>query len=239
MRVAYVIADYGTARLAQAARASILRHRPFAPVVIEADAEGRGYAAALNRGAGWFSIYPEIWCFCNSDVEMLARDDAVLELFDADPRLAIVGPRQVNAENLVVHGGIVPHEDGTEWDLDLRHRCWERSLAAADELTAGTFEVPMVPGSVFYVRAQARHELGIWHERFRFYYEDAAACYAARHRGWRVLYTGAVTWLHYGQRSPVKKRWRLLQMERARAEFVRFCAEEGIPLRDHPAEEAV
>lgn len=236
MDVAYVIVSYRTPRLAEAARTSVLRHRPQAHVLVvhadgpeERGGQALGYGAALNLGISALPSRAEIVCCLNADVEMLEPDEPVLDLFEDDPDLAVVGPRQVDAHWRIVHGGIVAHDDGTEWDLDLRHRCWKQRLVDVAELTAPTFEVPTVAGSVLYVRRSDLASIGGWPTWTRFYYEDTYLCYALRARSRRVLYTGSVTWTHLHERSPIGDRGR--RMREAQRAFVRECRRAGIPLR--------
>lgn len=236
MRIGYVIAQYGAPRLAERAAASIERIRPDASIVVEVDSEGRGYSAALNSGISALPDDVEIVCCLNSDVEMLADDRGVETLFNAHKGLAIVGPRQIDADDLIVHGGIVPDEDedGTAWDLDLRHRCWHQSILDgwADGISRDVREVPMVAGSVLYVDRTLLHSFGGWPEWTRFYYEDMWLCYLARHRGYRVLYDGETTWRHLHEcGSDLSRGERIARMDGARERFIYQCGRAGIPLR--------
>jgi GT2 family glycosyltransferase len=231
VRLAYVIVDWRTPRLAAAARDSILAFRPLAMIAtVDAYWQGLSYSEACNWGARIVGDRADILCFLNADVEMIEKDLAIPAMFEADHDLAILGPRQVNAVDKVVHGGIVPHEDETEWHIDPRSRCWMWPLEEAEELTAGTFEAVTVPGSVMYVRRESFEALGRFPTWTKFYYEDTFLCYLARHRGLRVLYSGAVTWRHLGEGSPLRAEDRTERMRIAREEFIRRCRAEGVPL---------
>lgn len=240
-RIAYIIAEHETPQLAEDAAVSISRQRPNSPVVIM-PSEGRGYSETLNAGLAVLEHPPEFLCFLNADVVMIEPDEQVLWRFLFHETVGIIGPRQLDANDRIAHGGIVPHEDGTDWDLDLRHRCWLWPLRDGDErggdrLTRIDLDVPMVPGSIFYIRRDLLADLGGWPEWTRFYYEDAWLCYLARHRDWRVMFTGACTWRHFGQGSPVSQRYRQAAMTVAREEFVRRCRAEQIPVREWPDED--
>jgi GT2 family glycosyltransferase len=231
MRLGYVIVDWKTPRLAAAARESIVARRPLADIVtIDAARFDLSYSEACNAGAEALGDRPGVICFLNADVEMIEGDTAIPAMFSADPELAIVGPRQINAVDKVVHGGIVAHEDETEWHIDPRQRCWMWALSDAEELTSGTFEAVSVPGSVIYIRREHLAALGGWPTWTRFYYEDTALCWLARHRGLKVLYTGTVTWRHLGEGSPLRMEERAERMRIARAAFISWCRREGVPL---------
>lgn len=243
MDVAYVIADYRTPNLAAAARDSIRDHRPAAEVIV-VDANARvkcGYSQALNIGARRLQTTPDVICFLNADVLMLEDDSPILDLFEEIPAVGIVGPRQLDETNRIAHGGIVAFEDGSDWDLDLRHRCWlwaHEPGNDADTLTRVTMDVPTVAGSSLYIRRSVLDQCDGWPEWTTFYYEDTFLCYLARHLGHRVMYTGVVTWRHYGQGAPVADSWREMMMRRARRQFVLECGRAGIPLRVWPDEDA-
>lgn len=236
-RVGYVIADYKTPELAMTAMASIRKRRPGSPIAyVDAYRRQLGYSAALNYGAKNIAACVDILCFLNADVLMVESDDQVLWRFQLHSDVGIIGPRQKDAAGRIAHGGVVAHEDGTDWDLDLRHRCWlwgpER--AGVEELTRIDLDVPMVPGSVLYMRRDVYEQIGGWPEWTDFYYEDNFVCFSARARGWRVMYTGACTWIHYGEASPLPARERRQRMARAREAYIAACAAAHVPLRVWP-----
>jgi GT2 family glycosyltransferase len=245
--VGYVIASYGTPELASRAAASInevaARGSGVLPVAVVYDREGQGYSATLNRGIKRLQpMELDVICCLNADVLMLPSNDAVLQadevvldFFAEDPTIAIVGPRQVDEDKRIVHGGIVPNgDDGTLWDLHLHHRYWQYPVEdeGVDYWTHFTQHVPMVSGSVFYVRRDWLESVGGWPEWTRFYYEDMWLCYLARHQGYGVVYTGACTWEHlHEQGSPLGRGERVDRLELARLRFVYECGKAGIPLR--------
>jgi GT2 family glycosyltransferase len=236
-RLGFVIVDWKTPRLAAACSESIRTLRPRSEILtVNAAGASLGYAQALNAGIGALCSEADVIVCLNADTRMLEADDAILDLFDRDPDLAIIGPRQINARRQIVHGGIVQWPDGTPWDLDLRHRCWHQLVDQphVDALTRMTFEVPTVAGSVIYCRRRTLSALGGWPEFSRYYYEDTGLCLLARHHQRRVLYTGSVTWEHLHEGSPLRRSVRTHFITKATGQFIAWSAEQGIPLNIEP-----
>ena len=197
--VDYAIVDYGTPRLAAACRRSIERcyersRDPYSVAVRDARARGETYAQAVNRALA--DGCAPIVCALNADTEMLEHPRAVFDVFDSDPDIAVVGPRQVDDHGLIRHAGIF----GTNQRPG--HRLWSAPLTDHLHETAEfARDAIMVSGSVMFARRSAWEEVGGFELETRHYFEDTAFCYVVRHHGWRVVYTGATTWLHLWDRS--------------------------------------
>jgi GT2 family glycosyltransferase len=132
---------------------------------------------------------------CNADVEFPTdgiRD--LIALFDEQPSLAILGPRQVTPDARIAHAGILGHgatDGGRDYGQPDHGQHTERIL-----------DVAQVSGSVMFIRRQAYHRLGGIPTVSRLYFEDALLCLKARRAGWVVAYSGLRTFTHHVAASP-------------------------------------
>lgn len=221
-RIDAAIVDYDTPELAAACLGSILRRgtgRFRSVTVVDAKALGWSYSWSVNEalagGAG------DIVLALNADTRMLEAPDAVLDLFDADPTVAVVGPRQVDSNGMITHAGIF----GTNQQPGFR--CWQQPIGRFEAETAGTEDAVTVSGSVYFARRSVWEELGGFLATDHFY-EETWFSYLARNRGHRVLYTGAETWIHEFNQSPTSGAWRAHVAAESREIFRAACAREGI-----------
>lgn len=222
MTIDYVIADYKTPELAERAAATIEERCgvEHTTVVIDAAETGESYSQAINRGVALGS--GEVVCALNADVECLSPQWPVLELFGEDPRVAVVGPRQRDSMGLVRHAGIFGTNEMPA------HRFWGVPLDTVfDDCAERCVDCVTVSGSVYYARRETWEQLGGFLETPH-YYEETWFSYLARHRGFRVVYTGAVTWLHHWARAPVDDPWKHARFAESRELFRAACAREGI-----------
>jgi GT2 family glycosyltransferase len=215
-----VIVDYGTPRLA-ARCAGSLDDGAFSSIeLVDAKARGWSYARSVNssltRGSAPYVLA------LNADTRMLEPPHEILSLFEEHADIAIIGPRQIDEFGRVTHAGVVgtnPHPV---------HRFWLHPLAEViDDCKERALDCVAVSGSVFFARRRAWEELGGFLETPHFF-EETWLCYLARHRGYRVVYTGATTWLHLFGRSPTPDGWQAEVTEQSRAIFRESCAREGI-----------
>lgn len=219
-RVDAVIVDYGTPDLAAACLASVLEHGEFRSVAtIDAKRLRWSYARSVNLalsiGDGEFVLA------LNADTRMLEPADKILELFDADQTIGVIGPRQVDEHGRITHGGIF----GT--NTHPQFRAWQQPLSDHSE-TADTRDAVTVSGAVYFARRTVWDELGGFLEDCEFYYEETWLSYLARHRGYRVVYTGTTTWIHHFNQSPTDPAWRARVATESRETFRAACAAEGI-----------
>jgi glycosyl transferase family 2 len=234
--VDYAIVDYDTPGLAKECVRSIERAYtgsgvPYTATVRDAKSLEESYAQAVNRTLATGTA-PYV-CTLNADTVMPAYPQVIFDVFASDDRIAVVGPRQVDAEHRIRHAGVFgPNEKP-------RHRMWGEPLTPENDAATAEFarDAAMVSGSVLFARRDVWEELGGFLET-RHYFEDTAFCFLARHRGYRVVYTGALTWLHlYNQSMPSedgselaaanqeqKAQW----FRESKQQFRKFCREHGI-----------
>jgi GT2 family glycosyltransferase len=217
-----VIVDYGTPNLAREAYESMVDHPAFATLtVVDALAGRLSYAQAVNRQLALG--HAPIVLALNADTRMLEPPNRILRLFGSDPRIAIIGPRQINSLGRVTHAGIFGSNTAPQ------HRHWQQPISEVDgETSEACLDAVSVPGSVFFCRRSVWEQLGGFNERCAHFYEETSLVYDARHHGWRVCYTGQTTWLHEWKQSPVTQEWLNARAVESREQFRRFCDERGI-----------
>lgn len=221
-RIDAVIVDYRTPDLARACLESIADCPLFASVAtVDAERMGWSYARSVNEMLASPHVAAEFVLALNADTRMLEPPTAVLDLFDSDERIAVIGPRQIDGHGRVTHGGIFGTNEAPAF------RCWQTPLADCDAETADTRDAITVSGSVYFARRSAWEQLGGFLATSHFY-EETWTSYLARHRGYRVVYTGAVTWEHLFSRSPVDGTWRAQVAAESRELFRAACAREAI-----------
>lgn len=218
-RIDAAIVDYDTPELAQACWESVRDCDLFRSVaLVDAKRSGWSYAQAVNtalRGS-----HGDIVLALNADTRMLESPAAVVALFDSDPTVGVVGPRQVDPDGRIVHGGIF----GT--NTDPRFRAWQQPLQSCKELTADTQDAVTVSGSVYFARRACWDAVGGFLEVPKIYFEETWMSYKARHLGWRVLYTGSTTWEHRWNSTPIDGKAQMAA--ESREVFRAACSAEGI-----------
>lgn len=156
-----------------------------------------------------------------------------------NPKVAVVGPKQVNTESRITHAGIF----GSEAAPVLRG--WkEKDAGQYNEFRT---DAVSVSGSAYFVKRVAWDELtacttyqqavhaflevdalGAFLPT-QHYYEETFCSYHARAHGWQVAYHGGVTMIHEWHQAseiggPMDK-----QMSTARDAFRKACAAHSIP----------
>jgi GT2 family glycosyltransferase len=158
--------------------------------------ENRGYAgganlgirAALARGAGTVLLL-------NNDVRVRpGATVAARRVLDADPRVAVVGPK------------VLTREDPDRLWLAWGRVTWQQSLvtlcgADAPDGPAWSAErdVDWVAGCAMWLRAAALADVGLFDETFFAYHEEVDWCTRARRLGRRVVYVPDAVVTHTGR----------------------------------------
>ena len=168
-----------------------------------------GYSGACNQLAAIGSS--DIIGLLNADIwmtsEALVRAQ---KIFDDNPDIHILGPKQRDENGLITHAGIV----GT--NTAPTHRGWRQS-DFNDELYKDRVPCVTVSGSAYFIRREVWNTLTN-HPKYQemypgatgaflptpHYYEETWCSYFARHLGYNVVYDGSVSIGHsWHKSSPV------------------------------------
>jgi GT2 family glycosyltransferase len=161
-------------------------------------AENRGYAGGANLGIrAALDAGAEVVVLLNNDVRVRPGATAeALRVLDADPRVAVVGPK------------VVAREDPTRLWLAWGDVTYRQSLVAlhgagvADGPAFATErDVDWVAGCTMWMPRRALAAIGLFDEAFFAYHEEVDWCTRARRAGWRVVYSPAAVVTHTGRGS--------------------------------------
>jgi GT2 family glycosyltransferase len=177
---------------------------PWATLV--ANDRNAGYGAAANQAVARCAADAVVVLNCDTRLERGAIRSLAAYL-DANPRVAAVGPRLVNADGSL-QPSCFPFPGTFAWLIDndvvARYagavpgqgrralRSWDHSYARA---------VPWVKGAALALRREAFAALGGFDERFFLYYEETDLCYRLWAAGWEVHFAPVTTVVHLGGES--------------------------------------
>lgn len=171
--------------------------------------ENIGYSAACNVMARYSDS--DIICLLNADVWLTSSDiAAVQKIFDMNPNIHILGPKQRDESGRITHAGIV----GT--NKKPKHRGW-REYDPDDIYYKDRIECVTVSGSAYFIRR------GVWdsltyNDKYQemypnaygaflptpHYFEETWCSYFARYLGYNVVYDGTVSIGHSWHASSPK-----------------------------------
>ena len=168
-----------------------------------------GYSGACNQLAATGSS--DIIALLNADVWMTSASMVrAQQIFDENPDIHILGPKQRDENGLITHAGIV----GT--NTAPAHRGWRQS-DFDDQLYKDRVPCVTVSGSAYFIRREVWNTLTN-HPQYQemypgatgaflptpHYYEETWCSYFARHLGYNVVYDGTVSIGHsWHKSSPV------------------------------------
>jgi GT2 family glycosyltransferase len=184
-----------------------------------------GFSKANNLGIS--NARGKYVLLLNSDTKILPGAlDPLVEALEQYPRLAIVGPRQVDGSGrLQLAWGKFPTliseflRKLTHWRLSINDRRLREYL---EERAMESPEVDWVSGSCWMARRQALIDAGMFDPDFFMYFEDLDLCQRVRERGWAIRYASETTIIHYGGISAQKNMLRtLLEYRRSQIHFTR------------------
>jgi GT2 family glycosyltransferase len=179
----------------------------------------RGYAAAVNQAVALADA--DVMLLINPDVRSLSGSYTdVLDTF-RDPRVGAVVTRLLDA-----HGSVQPNCFRAPRPFDLlsedmafaqRFPNWQRPrrYRMMDWDQHDVRSVDAATGACLFIRRAAIADVGLFDERFFFYYEETDWLIRAKQCGWRTLFLPTVEAVHAsGGSSPgVRSRHALLLLE--------------------------
>jgi GT2 family glycosyltransferase len=159
----------------------------------------RGNNVALRQAHGEFLL------LLNPDT--IVRNGSIerlLDAIDADPKIGVVGPLQVDRDGQVQYEAAVNLP--TIWNVLCDFTRFSklfptssifcgRKLGHWDHLDDR--EVPAVAGSAMLVRREVLRKVGLFDETM-FYAEDMDLCRRTRDAGWKVFYAASAPIVHFG-----------------------------------------
>lgn len=205
-----IVVNYNTARMTAECLGSLVRHtetpyrlivvdnastdgspahlaRLFPQAIILANSENGGYAKACNAGAR--AGDGDQLIFLNSDILALPGwDRPLIDCLESDERIAAVGPKLVTQDGHLAAGGV----SGTNANPVLRH-FGEPDVGQCDH----RFDAVSLCGAAFMVKRRLLAELGLFDERYPFYFEETDWCYHAREQGYRLVYCPESKMIHH------------------------------------------
>jgi GT2 family glycosyltransferase len=162
-----------------------------------------GFSTANN--AGIRATASELVLLLNNDTIVPPQAiDALVARLDANPEVAVAGPRLVDAEGrpeLSFGWMISPAGELRQKALTILQRRRGRASGWIDRATRRQRYVDWVSGACLLVRRSAAEQAGLLDERYFLYTEDVDFCAAVRAHGHRVLFTPAAEIVHLRGRS--------------------------------------
>lgn len=147
--------------------------------------ENIGFAAGANMAGQQMSS--DLILFLNPDCKLSDNLDQVVDLFENDPKLGIVGLSLKDSK-----GNVEPHSFGDDVTLS---SLFKRKIKQK-EIPKQLKQVDWVSGGAMVVRKKTFSELKGFDPEFFLYWEDVDLCKRARDLGWKVVYNPYVSVQH-------------------------------------------
>jgi GT2 family glycosyltransferase/ADP-heptose:LPS heptosyltransferase len=147
-----------------------------------------GFAKAVNEGIA--KATGDVVVLVNNDIEFTERvDKQIVEAFQKDPKIGIVGGLLFYPDGKIQHGGIFFHEAARMFS----HRGWH---ADYDPKVLKPEYILGVTGALFAIRKEMIDQIGNLDESYFVACEDTEYCLRAWSSGWRVFYSPAIKAIH-------------------------------------------
>ncbi len=151
--------------------------------------ENGGFIAACNDGAAL--AHGEVLVFLNNDtVPQPGWLDALLQTFDAQPDVGLVGAQLLYPDGRLQEAGGVVFADGSGWN-------YGRFESAADPRFTYLRDIDYASGAAIAIPRTLFQQIGGFDTRYSpAYYEDTNLAFAVREAGRRVVYQPAARVVH-------------------------------------------
>jgi hypothetical protein len=186
--------------------------RRFPEVHLIRNRLNRGFGAAVNQALNR-STAPLI-VLLNPDSRVLRGFfQTILPFMEANPRIAIAGPRILNGDGSVQGSArsfptpltALFGRTSLLSRLFPRNPITRANVLAADSDGIHPMEVDWVSGACMIVRRKATEAVGGFDERFFLYWEDADWCRRMRNGGWEIVYFPQAEVMHHAGVSSGKR----------------------------------
>ncbi|MDO8489928.1 MAG: glycosyltransferase family 2 protein [bacterium] len=169
-----------------------------------------GFAAGNN--VGMRAAHGRYLCIANQDLTALEGSlDTLVEFMDANPEVAVSGPRLLYADGTAQQSCFRFYEPLTPLyrrtvlgSLPMGKRHIERFLMKDTDISRVS-DVDFLMGACLCVRRSAIEEVGLFDEQFFFYFEDTDWCKRFWAAGWRVCYVPESEMIHLHSRDSAQR----------------------------------
>ncbi len=183
----------------------------FPQVTLYANNKNLGYGAAANQAI--FQSMAEYILLLNSDLLLQPGTlEALSDYLDAHPRVAVVGPRLLNADG-TLQASCFPFPGTLQWlyDNDVAGRLLGRvPVLKGRSLRTWSHDsqrvVPWVKGAAMEIRRRAFVEVNGFDESYFMYYEETDLCYLLNKAGWEIHFAPVTAIIHIGAASTMHLR---------------------------------
>jgi len=204
----------------------------FPQVIRLVNQQNRGFGAANNQG---FAVMKgEYALLLNTDTVLTTNAVAKLwEFMEAHPEAAIVGGQLLNADESRQNSiasfptllTLVTNESLLEYLMP-------RRFPSKRYEHKGPIEVDSVIGACMMIRKKALDEIGVFDERYFFFFEETDLAYAIRRSGWKIFHIPDAYIYHLQGQSIGHNVQSRIEFYRSRYQFLRkwhsrlyyFCA---------------
>jgi GT2 family glycosyltransferase len=167
-------------------------HEALRPIVTKHSAmalrvmKNGGYSKTVNIGLS--RCKSQVAITMNSDVEMQTPFvSRLIEIFKADPKIAVVGCRLLYPYGRIQHAGYEVFDDGIIEEYDKEETESDRRSGY----------VMGVTGAFTAIRTSALQEIGLLSEKYEMGFEDVEFCLRTWAAGYRVFYDYDIYGIHH------------------------------------------
>ncbi len=154
--------------------------------------ENMGYAAGANRGIA--ATTAPIVVVCNPDLVVHhGATTAILSAFDADPKLAAVGPKVLNPDGSVYPSirkqpALIDAVGHGIFGMVWKQNPFTRRYRQLDRDPSVACDADWVSGAAIWLRRSALEAIGGWDDGYFMYVEDVDLCWRLHRAGFAVRY---------------------------------------------------
>jgi len=194
--------------------------------------ENRGFSKSMNWGIR--ESTGDIVVSVNNDV-LFTRPvlHYILQDFERDPKIGIVGALLFYSNGTIQHGGIFRN------GLGFGHRGYQKKYDQAPEIQSQKYLIG-VTGAVYAMRKSMFSEVGLFDEDYFISCDDTQYCIRAWEKGWRTFYDPRVQAIHkegetrgrdYATKVTKGREW-LLKENKVQAMFQQWLRQPGRDLNN-------